>query len=291
MFGVFLGIFSCQPETDQSSYKTIDYLTVRKKLDTLNVDMNKNGYRPTVTVLKNGRKRLTFFGASHIRNTDAPQFRALEQAFLTQQPQIAFNEGGYIAKSKQYTSSERAIKSDGERGLLKYLCDRQHIAMLNGDMTTKDEFTALLNRFPKDQVYLYMAVERFLNPYRQGYIKGLSFEKAFQQEHVAYLEQNGFTLTAQEKTTTYLKSLYATYFHRALDLGNLVEVHDYYLTDPGIFGQIGRASKEVRDQALLVKIDKSLDDYDRVFVVFGGSHWVAVQPGLQYIIDKPRKKH
>jgi hypothetical protein len=36
--------------------------------------------------------------------------------------------------------------------------------MMNGEMEDIEEFAALLKIIPKDQVYLYMATERFLNP-------------------------------------------------------------------------------------------------------------------------------
>lgn len=282
---LFVGFFLCS-KVSIAQYPTIDYLTVRKKLDTINADFNAHGYRPTVTGLTKGRKSLTFFGTSHVRAVDHPQFKALQKEFLTQKPQIALNEGGQV--SKQYDSIDSAILNNGETGLLEYLCDRQNIAMLDGDMSPKEEFAGLLKQFPKDQVYLYMAVERFLHPFKQGYNKNLSFEEAFQKEHVAYLERNGFNLSTQEKTTDYLKKLYAKYFQQPLDLKHLVEMHDYYLTNSGIFGKIGRASKDIRDQVLLTKIDKALDEHDRVFIVFGASHWVAVQPALRYIINKPR---
>jgi hypothetical protein len=48
------------------------------------------------------------------------------------------------------------------------------------------------------------------------------------------------------------------------------------------------ATKEVRDQALLMKIDSALNRYDKVLVVFGGSHRIAVQPALEQIINKKR---
>jgi hypothetical protein len=65
-------------------------------------------------------------------------------------------------------------------------------------------------------------------------------------------------------------------------------MQEYYLHDEGVFGAVGRASKEIRDQALLNKIDQALDRYDRVFVVFGGSHRVAVEPALKKIMEKRR---
>lgn len=57
-----------------------------------------------------------------------------------------------------------------------------------------------------------------------------------------------------------------------LALNHLVDVHEAYLNDTGLFGRIGRASKDIRDQALLTKIDNAINEYDRVFVVFGASH-------------------
>ena len=286
ILGLIITILSCTENDTQIPYPTIDYLTVRKKLDTLNADQNAHGYQPTVTLLTNGRKQLVFFGTAHVRTVDHPQFKALETAFLAQKPQITFNEGGQL--TKRFSSREQAIEANGETGLLRYLSDQQGVAMMDGDMTTRDEFKSLLERFPNEQVYLYMAIERFLNPYHQGYHTELSYDRAFQQEYVDYLEQNGFPLTPEQKTTAYLGTLYKKYLGQPLALDHLVDVHEAYLNDTGIFGEIGRASKEIRDQALLTKIDNALSNQDRVFIVFGASHWVAVQPALQYIINKRR---
>ncbi len=80
--------------------------------------------------------------------------------------------------------------------------------------------------------------------------------------------------------------LYSWKKKAAFLLNQLVEVHEYYLTNLGDFGKIGRASKQIRDQVLLAKIDKALDTYDHVFITFGGSHLVAVKPVLKYIFEK-----
>jgi hypothetical protein len=48
----------------------------------------------------------------------------------------------------------------------------------------------------------------------------------------------------------------------------LVEVHEYYLINDGVLGDMGRVTKIVHDQALLEKTDNALDACDRVFVVF-----------------------
>ena len=281
--------YSCRKtESATNSYPTYDYLIVKQQLDTLNASFSANGYKPTVSVFKKGKKQLTFFGASHVRDTEHPQFKAIEAAFRQQNPQIAFNEGGQIPETEHYASRDSAILVDGETGLVKYLCDQQHIKLLNGDMSTDEEFVRLLTKCPREKLFLYLGIERFLQPFSQGFDGKMAIEEAYQKSFIDYLEKYNFKPTAQEKKLSYLYELYSQYFKQKVDLKNLIRVHEYYLTDKGAFGKIGRASKKIRDQVLLKKIDKALDKYDNVFVVFGGSHWVAVQPALKYIIEKQR---
>jgi hypothetical protein len=282
----FILFHSCKKEEKQEKYPTIDYLTVKLKLDTLNSRFQESGYSPTVSTFIKGNKSITFFGASHIRESDHPQFSALADAFKSQNPQIAFNEGGQVPDSVHFTNEKLAIENEGETGLLKMLCDQSSIKMMNGDMTAKHEFAELLSQFPREKIYLYMATERFLNPYKQGFLGKEPIEKVFLKDFVKYLDKYDFKLTEEEKSFDYVRKLYQKHFKQALNLDKLVEVHDYYLINTGEFGKIGRASKQIRDQVLLSKIDEALNTYDRVFVVFGASHWVAVQPALKTIIEK-----
>lgn len=279
--------------TADTAYTTRDYLIVRKYLDTLNAKMqaqldSTGAYTIPYTDLANGKKRLVFFGAAHGRGVGDVQFTLIEKAFMDAKPEIAFNEGGQIPENQIYPSLDSAIKHDGETGCLKYLCDQANIKMLNGDMEDKEEFEALQKTIPKDQIHLYMAIERFLNPYKHGRYNDMTLEEAYQKKFISYLDRSDFTRSAEEKTFPYVKNLYKHYLKKELNMDSLIEVHEYYLLDEGIFGNVGRATKEVRDAALLKKIDEALDKYDRVFVVFGGSHRIAVEPALKQIINKAR---
>ncbi|MGL4630708.1 MAG: hypothetical protein ACRCVT_05820 [Leadbetterella sp.] len=276
---------SCKSKTDKKSlYPTIDYLLVKRKLDTLNAEIKLTGYKPTFTTLTKGNKTIVFFGASHVQDSLHPQFEALRRVFIDLKPEVAFNEGGQLPDSLHFRSLGKAIEADGETGLAKYLCDNNGTKLFNGDMDTSEEFKILLKHFPKEQVFLYLAIERFLHPYKNGYLANLPIEQAYQKGFIAYLRKHNFPVDSE--SLDYIKTLYMKYFKTPLTMGTLIEVHDYYLMNTGIFGKIGRKSKDIRDQVLLQKIDDSLDTFDRVFVVFGASHWVAVQPALNYIISK-----
>lgn len=272
-------------------YNVMDYRKVKLVLDTLNAkrreEIDSTGtFTIQYTELTHGKKHLIFFGTNHVRYVDHPQFQVLAKVFREMSPQIAFNEGGEIPKSQKYKSITDGILRNGETGLLKYLSDSIGIDMKDGDMDTRSEFKELLKTIPQDQVYLYMAIERFLNGYRDGYFGKKSIEKSFQDDFISYLEENGFPVTDEERNFDHVKDLYKKYFGEELVLNNLLPVHDYYLIDDGIFGDVGRRTKVVRDEALLSKIDSALYKYDRVFVVFGGSHRIAVEPALKEIIRK-----
>lgn len=279
-----------KPEVKQDFYPVLDYKIVKLHLDTLNIrlreqaDSNGGKYIIPYTELSNGQKRLVFFGTSHVRNVDHPQFSQLIDAFNKLKPEVAFNEGGNVRADQRYPSVDHAINANGEIGLLKFLCDSIGIRMLNGDMDERQEMAALLAIVPKDQLYLYMAMERFLYGYKNGHYQGTSLEEAWRNEFIPYVQHAGLGLSSEQQSFDTLKSLYRHYLNKDFNLDDLAEVHDYYLTDHGLLGDIGRATKIVRDQVLLSRIDSALSRYDRVMVVFGGSHRIAVEPALKEII-------
>lgn len=290
---ISITICSCTNKNAQPQklYETRDYLTVTKYLDTINASLqsqldSSGTYLMPYNDLSHGNKRLIFFGTNHVRDVNHPQFHQLTTLFREMKPQISFNEGGQIPPDRFYPDMDSAIHANGETGCLKFLSDQTHIKMMNGDMDDKEEFAELLKTIPKDQIYLYMAVERFLNPYRRGHFPGMTLLEAFQEKFINYLEKSDFALTPEEKTFQYLQDLYKHYLGSDLKLEELIEIQEYYLSDSGVFGKVGRATKDVRDQALLKKIDDALSTYDRVFVVFGASHRVAVEPALKQIIEK-----
>ncbi|WP_169739288.1 hypothetical protein [Dyadobacter crusticola] len=100
---------------------------------------------PYIIDLKDDGKRLVFIGCDHVRNVHHPQFQLIEALFKQMSPQIAFNEGGQLSDSINFTSMNEAIQAKGETGALKYLSDSAGIAMINGDVADSVEFSIMLN--------------------------------------------------------------------------------------------------------------------------------------------------
>lgn len=275
-------MFGCQTKSKtDDSYQTKDYLEVAKFLE-----RNPADNFPFVLKLHSGKKQLIFIGSAHTREI-TKQADTIDFYFNQLQPQIAFNEGGQVAKDKHYPSRNDAIKVDAEIGQLKYLCDKQNIEMANGDLVTADEFNELFKIYNREEVLLYTCCERFFALYTNNWIDTTEgIEAAYKRDFVQYLESENVNLSSTEKEYSFMTKAYENFFGTEIDVYNIpTEKHDF-LKDNGKLCEIGRSSKIVRDKHLLKTIEVALTKYDRIMVVFGGAHFVAVEPVLKQIMKK-----
>jgi hypothetical protein len=274
--------FACNSTTKKAeNYETRDYLEVAEILQN-----NPTDHFPFVINLKAGKKHLIFIGSAHTREI-TQQADSIDYYFHLLQPQVAFNEGGQLSKDQHYSGRDEAIRADAEIGQLKYLCDKQNIDLLNGDLLTEGEFKELFKMHEKEEVLLYTACERFFNLYKNNWIDTtMGIEKAYQKEFIQYLESEKVVLSAKEKEYSYMTKAYKKFFGKDLDVHHIpVEKYDF-LKDEGRLTEIGRSSKEVRDKHLLKTIEQALMKYDRVFVAFGGAHAKAIEPALIQIMKR-----
>lgn len=238
----------------------------------------------------NGNKEIVFCGVEHLSDnsdTGNPMFAAIEKEFFATRPDIAVNEGGAIAE-KVYLSKQEALLKDGEIGLLKVLCDSLHIQTADGDPPVGTEFKQLLDRYSTGEFLAYIVTERLMwGLYGEKITDLKEIKNRYDQFINRYIMQQGkVTLTDAERKFDFYISSYEKLVGRSFDIRQLKPTNPF---DPdGKFQEIGRASKEIRDQFLLKKIDGLLDTYDKVFIVFGGWHLLTCEPGLKEIINRKR---
>jgi hypothetical protein len=258
------------------TYRTMDYLSVAK------VIRHQGG--PYVVNLKNNEKRLIVVGCPHSSDPDAIEFKLIETYFNNLQPQVVFNEGGEIPDTLHYEHRDQAIQNKAEIGLLKFLCDQHQIKLMNGDFPENEEFNLMLNRHPKETLFLYYVMERFCNPYRYGFDADKPIVAAYGNFVRSYLLPNGFPLDASQQSFSYFTSLYKQNVGEEFDIKTADFRKFDFLSDAGKFTEVARASKEVRDSVLLTKIQFALKTHDRVFVAFGGAHVIAIEQALKDIM-------
>ncbi|MEO5642172.1 MAG: hypothetical protein ABIQ40_00065 [Bacteroidia bacterium] len=236
------------------------------------------------------KKQIVFCGTVHLQDRsdiENPMYRAIEKKFFSFKPSICVNEGGDVSK-KKYASWREAMTQNGEIGLIKVLADSLGIGTVNGDMTDSLEFKALLKKYTTGEFLAYIATERFFWQLSDADANDSSVVKLIYSKFINdYIVKEGNVhLKEQEKTLAFFEANYAKLLHHPFDIHHLEPTNPF--DAEGKFQEIGRASKEIRDQSLLQTIDTLLDTYDKVFIVFGGWHLLTCKPGLDEIIKKPR---
>ncbi len=260
----------------ESKYPGVDYVQVGK-LTGLYDD-------PYIFNLRNGKKEIVFIGTEHTNNPKHKQFKIIETYFSHLVPQIAFHEGGPLSDSIQPKSDEEAIRNHQETGYLRVLCKNWDIKMENADLSAREEFASMLQRYPQEELFLYYTVERLIYPFQHGFEGNKTLPEAYTHFINTYMTRHNFPITAQQKDFGYFEKLYKKYLGKSFNTATYDYSQFNFLEDNGKFTQIGRASKVVRDNALLAKIDEALNRVDRVFVIFGSAHALAVEPALVQII-------
>lgn len=264
------------------AYPIVSYLDI--KLDS----QRRLPSNPYILEFKKGKKHIVFCGVNHLTdNSDTlnPMYLNVEKKFFAVRPDVAVNEGGDISK-KRYTSKYDALLKGGEIGLLKVLSDSLKISTVNGDADTPFEFSELLKTYSKGEFLAYIVTERLMWSLKNDNITHQEIiERRFNGFIQNYIiKKGGMALTESEQTFEFFKNHYAQLLNRPFDLEELEPTDPF---DPnGKFQEIGRKSKEIRDQFLLKTIDDLLNQFDTVFIVFGGWHLLTCKPGLLQIINR-----
>ena len=278
--GAFTGCTFDKP-SEKEDHTFVSYLDI--KIDSL----GRPPEVPYTVDLQKNKKRLIVVGTLHSMNPDNPMFTKIEEIFNELNPEITINEGGQV--SKTFIDRDTAISSDGETGLLKFLCDKKGIKMLNGDMPESDEFYELSKEFSQEEALLFFASERFVLPYKYFNQTG-NFDSLYENDFMkGYMEVNGIKLAPKEKTFSHYKMLYQKFFQLEFSMENIQPDNFSPIRKTHPFCEIARASKKTRDRYLAQQIESQLKQHDKVLVVFGAWHVLAIEPTLRQIINREDK--
>lgn len=273
------------PEPSEKPYPTVSYLDI--KLD----ESGNLPENPYILEFENGKKKIVFCGVNHLTDDSDitnPMFTKIEKKFFDFAPSISINEGGDVS-NRVYKSKQEALLKDGEIGLLKTISDSLKIKTVDGDMKANLEFKELLKHYSKGEFLAYIVTERFMWALKGEHIKDLKeIDKRYSQFIQNYIMKSGHVhLNANEQTLDFYKRHYEKLLNRKFSIQELEPTNPF---DPiGKFQEIGRKSKEIRDQYLLKTIDHLLNTNDKVFIVFGGWHLLTCEPGLKQIMNRKRE--
>ncbi len=263
-------------------YPTVSYL----ELDLENGQLPSNPY---ILEFTNGKKKIVFCGTTHLSTSDIynPMYSKIEDTFSSLKPNICVNEGGDISQ-KSYASKKDALLKDGEIGLTKILADRLKLRCVNGDMSEEFEFKNLLEKYSIEEFIAYVVNERLMWELKdRKLVKQEDVEKEYKKFIEGYIIKLGkVNLSKNQQSFVFFKTSFEKILGRPFDINRPEPTNPF--EPKGKFQEIGRYSKQIRDQNLLATIDKLLDTNDKVFIVFGGWHLLTCKPGLEEIINRNR---
>lgn len=282
---ILLIFVHCKPSKNDNpkfEYKQISYLVI--PVDSMG-NLPRNPY---ILQYKEGDKELLVIGTQHTSDTTNPMYPIIENLFYEFKPDVIINEGGDLTKT--YNDKNEAILANQELGLEKYLADKVGIKTINGDEPLKFEYADLVNTYSKEEVFVFLASERFIFPYIFGQYNG-SIEEEYDKHFIInYLNKNDIPLTDQEKSFEQYKLLYKKFFNQEFSMDNISQLDFTPFSRRSRFCDVTRSSKEFRDKYLLMQIQKQLEQHQRVMVVYGGWHVLAIEPALYQIINQYKKE-
>lgn len=292
IFFSFFILIGCNKKVKEKTESKIakDFTTISY----LDLKLDENGHLPSnpyILEFKNGKKQIVFCGVEHLTNNsdiENKMFTEIENKFYKFYPNICINEGGDISQ-KKYLSKKDALQKDGEIGLTKIMADSLKIKTINGDPSAEYEFTELIKYYSKGEFLAYIVTERLMwSLFGQKVSDEIEIEKSYNQFVENYIIKKGkVNLSIEEQKFSFYKVNYQKLVGREFNINDLKPTNPFDAN--GKFQEIGRKSKNIRDQFLLNKIDNLLNENDKLFIVFGGWHLLTCEPGLKEIIERKRK--
>jgi len=215
---------------------------------------------------------LLMFGSRHTNDPGDPQLAELERLWREFRPQVAFSEGGIRPRAADH---DQAIRRYGEPGLLRFLSDRDQVALRNVEPPEMQEAAAMAARFPPERVKLFYYLRHLSSPADES--ASSDTRRASALNSVRQRQQ----LAGPPRSVDEADGLAAALLPRFMP-GHEIP-HEWF--DPARTGtflnEVARASSEYRNCHIIPLLLEAARSGKRVFVVIGGSHVIVQEPALR----------
>ena len=270
------------------AYSKITFSTEPRKQAQLRsyLELPTSGKLPAIPYVwerKTNRKHLVVIGSRHERNPRSPMFDRIEAIFKRVRPEVVIHES--VAPEQLKTMPrDQAIMIAADLGFAVYLAGKYGAPISSGDPPERAEFKALLAHYPAEDVFVFLTAQRLIGSVHKPDLKIARAE--YSNFYQNYLVQNGIPKRQDwGQWDGFLKA-----YERVVGIPFSRDSWGPVFVNPtlrsGRLNQIARSSAVVRDRYLLAAIGKALKDHDRVVVVFGGWHVLALEPVLNDLMTE-----
>jgi hypothetical protein len=250
---------------------------------------------PKIYTFENKEKKIVFFAAKHAAEEE--QFEKITAAFNDLKPSIVFVEGmerytkdGPLKEDFQQKIADdkkwQEFKKKHIENVFTYkLAFDNHLPIISPEYTDEESISFFKEKgYSEDEIFLFFcsqiamnyayqphadSLESFLNKQVKG-IYGT--EKAY-YENFARLARQTFGGTVDLETGEGFKAK-CTPIPFSKEDGQ-----EWYITN-----EMSRQLSLRRNQKILEEIAKQLEFHDRIFIVYGGSHGVMLEPAIGFLM-------
>ena len=236
---------------------------------------------PYTFEVQNGNKAIFYFGVRHSRDPHDPEWSVLEEyweQFLKQSAgeRVALLEGpgGF---SLDTLSREEAITKFGEVGLLAMWCKARDIPYQSADLPFEEEFLKLKELFDEDLV-TYFIFARSAGAWLRGLSMG-SYDEVIKKA----VHSTAQRILGASDSLEFYAAMHKKIFGRELsenERETLIRAAAPIYKD-SILNDISRASGRVRNEHIVLEIEKQWLAGKSVFALFGSGHAVIQERAVK----------
>ncbi len=245
--------------------------------------MNQQIRLPYVLDIKKGNKHLIYYGAKHSFNPDDSMFIDIENRFNEFKPDIAFNEGG--DDWPEINDRDSTIKLTGDPGYIRYISRKNNVPVISIEPSKNLEYEYLLSKYKKMDIALMYFCRQIEQLQHQKEITDDYFER-YMNHFITGLKEQGLPLTDNEATLDYIVQYYEIFFQSEFNWREFDPIYYQPIFSKTLLNEIASESGYFRDRYMVDKIEEALMNYDKIFVVMGGSHLVIQEPVLRYVMNQ-----
>lgn len=237
---------------------------------------------PHVWERTEGRKHIVIIGTYHLLDPQARMYQRMAAIFERVRPQFILHES--VAPDDLATETrDQAIRRGADLGFTVQLARQSGVPTESGDAPAREEMAELLAHHSASEVFVYLVATRLIGSYRSPDLReDVAEYPAFFR---AQIVDNGIPVQAGWESWDGFSQEYRRVTGHSL----AAKTWEPRLLDPtlnlGCLNEVARTSDTLRDRYLFAAIRRSLQKYDRVIVVFGDDHVLALESSLKGLFE------
>jgi len=236
---------------------------------------------PHVWERTEGRKHIVIIGTYHLLDPQAPMYQRMAAIFERAKPQFILHESTAPDDLATETRSQ-AIRRAADLGFTVQLARQLGVPTQSADAPAREEMAELLTHHSASEVFVYLVATRLIGSYRNPDLR--EDAAAYPAFFRAQIVDNGIPVqTGWDTWSGFLHS-----YRRVTGHALAAKTWDPRLLDPtlnlGRLNEVAGTSDTLRDRYLFAAIRESLHKYDRVVVVFGDDHVLALEQSLEGLL-------